>query len=150
MSLKNKFKNFFSLDDEEYEYEYIETDRGEIPEEHESKDRTAYQSKAAGKQNVVSLQSVQKSSKVVLSEPRVYAEAQEIADHIKNRRAVVVNLQRIQHDQAKRIVDFLSGTVYALGGDIQRIGADIFLCTPENVDVSGTISELIEEEHQRW
>ena len=117
---------------------------------HESKDRTAYQSKAAGNQNVVSLQSVQKSSKVVLSEPRVYAEAQEIADHIKNRRAVVVNLQRIQHDQAKRIVDFLSGTVYALGGDIQRIGADIFLCTPENVDVSGTISELIEEEHQRW
>ncbi|OJT69031.1 cell division protein SepF [Bacillus licheniformis] len=150
MSLKNKFKNFFSLDDEEYEYEYIETDREEIPEEHESKDRAAYQSKAAGKQNVVSLQSVQKSSKVVLSEPRVYAEAQEIADHIKNRRAVVVNLQRIQHDQAKRIVDFLSGTVYALGGDIQRIGADIFLCTPENVDVSGTISELIEEEHQRW
>ncbi len=75
MSLKNKFKNFFSLDDEEYEYEYIETDREEIPEEHESKDRTAYQSKAAGKQNVVSLQSVQKSSKVVLSEPRVYAEA---------------------------------------------------------------------------
>lgn len=86
MSLKNKFKNFFSLDDEEYEYEYIETDREEIPEEEESKDRTAYQSKAAGKQNVVSLQSVQKSSKVVLSEPRVYAEAQEIADHVKNRR----------------------------------------------------------------
>ncbi|ASB89702.1 cell division protein SepF [Bacillus sonorensis] len=150
MSLKNKFKNFFSLEDEEYEYEYIETDREELPEEQESKDRTAYQSKSAGKQNVVSLQSVQKSSKVVLSEPRVYAEAQEIADHIKNRRAVVVNLQRIQHDQAKRIVDFLSGTVYALGGDIQRIGSDIFLCTPENVDVSGTISELIEEEHQRW
>ncbi|KAA6452942.1 cell division protein SepF [Bacillus swezeyi] len=150
MSLKNKFKNFFAMDDEEYEYEYIETDREEIPEEQETKDRTAYQSKSAGKQNVVSLQSVQKSSKVVLSEPRVYAEAQEIADHIKNRRAVVVNLQRIQHDQAKRIVDFLSGTVYALGGDIQRIGADIFLCTPENVDVSGTISELIEEEHQRW
>ena len=73
----------------------------------------------------------------------MYAEAQEIADHIKNRRAVVVNLQRIQHDQAKRIVDFLSGTVYAIGGDIQRIGSDIFLCTPENVDVSGTISELI-------
>ncbi|BBP89161.1 cell division protein SepF [Bacillus safensis] len=104
-----------------------------------------------GKQNVVSLQSVQKSSKVVLSEPRVYAEAQEIADHIKNRRAVVVNLQRIQHDQAKRIIDFLSGTVYAIGGDIQRIGSNIFLCTPDNVDVSGTISELLtEEEPQRW
>ncbi|MGG1242831.1 cell division protein SepF [Bacillus cabrialesii] len=151
MSMKNKLKNFFSMEDEEYEYEYIETER-ESQEEHEQKEKPAYTSnKPAGKQNVVSLQSVQKSSKVVLSEPRVYAEAQEIADHLKNRRAVVVNLQRIQHDQAKRIVDFLSGTVYAIGGDIQRIGSDIFLCTPDNVDVSGTISELIsEDEHQRW
>ncbi|AEP86526.1 cell division protein SepF [Bacillus spizizenii] len=151
MSMKNKLKNFFSMEDEEYEYEYIETEQ-ESHEEHEQKEKPAYTAnKPAGKQNVVSLQSVQKSSKVVLSEPRVYAEAQEIADHLKNRRAVVVNLQRIQHDQAKRIVDFLSGTVYAIGGDIQRIGSDIFLCTPDNVDVSGTISELIsEDEHQRW
>ncbi|MCY9363339.1 cell division protein SepF [Bacillus spizizenii] len=151
MSMKNKLKNFFSMEDEEYEYEYIETEQ-ESHEEHEQKEKPAYTAnKPAGKQNVVSLQSVQKSSKVVLSEPRVYAEAQEIADHLKNRRAVVVNLQRIQHDQAKRIVDFLSGTVYAIGGDIQRIGSEIFLCTPDNVDVSGTISELIsEDEHQRW
>ncbi|MCO4850910.1 cell division protein SepF [Bacillus vallismortis] len=151
MSMKNKLKNFFSMEDEEYEYEYIETER-ESDGEQEQKEKPAYAAqKSAGKQNVVSLQSVQKSSKVVLSEPRVYAEAQEIADHLKNRRAVVVNLQRIQHDQAKRIVDFLSGTVYAIGGDIQRIGSDIFLCTPDNVDVSGTISELIsEDEHQRW
>ncbi|MBL3647262.1 MULTISPECIES: cell division protein SepF [Bacillus] len=152
MSMKNKLKNFFSMEDEEYEYEYIETERESDEEQQEQKEKPAYAAhKPAGKQNVVSLQSVQKSSKVVLSEPRVYAEAQEIADHLKNRRAVVVNLQRIQHDQAKRIVDFLSGTVYAIGGDIQRIGSDIFLCTPDNVDVSGTISELIsEDEHQRW
>lgn len=97
------------MDEEEYEYEYIETEQ-DHPEEHEQqKDKQpAYAQKPQGKQNVVSLQSVQKSSKVVLSEPRVYAEAQEIADHLKNRRAVVVNLQRIQHDQAKRIVDFLA------------------------------------------
>ncbi|MCY8919880.1 cell division protein SepF [Bacillus atrophaeus] len=150
MSMKNKFKSFFSMDDEEYEYEYIDTEQ-DTHEEQDQKEKSAYPNKTAGKQNVVSLQSVQKSSKVVLSEPRVYAEAQEIADHLKNRRAVVVNLQRIQHDQAKRIVDFLSGTVYAIGGDIQRIGSDIFLCTPDNVDVSGTISELMsEDEHQRW
>ncbi|AZV51375.1 cell division protein SepF [Bacillus halotolerans] len=148
--MKNKLKNFFSMDEEEYEYEYIETER-DSHEEQEQKEKPAYNAgKPAAKQNVVSLQSVQKSSKVVLSEPRVYAEAQEIADHLKNRRAVVVNLQRIQHDQAKRIVDFLSGTVYAIGGDIQRIGSDIFLCTPDNVDVSGTISELISEDDQRW
>jgi cell division inhibitor SepF len=152
MSIKNKFKSFFTLDDEEYEYEYIDEEREPVQEEKGTKDKAAFQDRPqTGKQNVVSLQSVQKSSKVVLSEPRVYAEAQEIADHIKNRRAVVVNLQRIQHDQAKRIIDFLSGTVYAIGGDIQRIGSNIFLCTPDNVDVSGTISELLtEEEPQRW
>lgn len=94
--------------------------------------------------NVVSLQaaSSSKNSKLVLIEPRVYAEAQDIAEHLKNKRATVVNLQRIDRDQGKRIIDFLSGTVYALGGDIQRIGHDIFLCTPENVEVSGEISNL--------
>ena len=94
--------------------------------------------------NVVSLQaaSSSKNSKLVLLEPRVYAEAQDIAEHLKNKRATVVNLQRIDRDQGKRIIDFLSGTVYALGGDIQRIGNDIFLCTPENVEVSGEISNL--------
>lgn len=94
--------------------------------------------------NVVSLQaaSSSKNSKLVLLEPRVYAEAQDIAEHLKNKRATVVNLQRIDRDQGKRIIDFLSGTVYALGGDIQRIGNDIFLCTPENVEVTGEISNL--------
>ena len=94
--------------------------------------------------NVVSLQaaSASKNSKLVLIEPRVYAEAQDIAEHLKNKRATVVNLQRIDREQGKRIIDFLSGTVYALGGDIQRIGNDIFLCTPENVEVSGEISNL--------
>lgn len=146
MSIKNRFKNFFALDEEE-EYEYVETDT--YPEENVQHEPAA--AKREGKQNVVSLQSVQKSSKVVLCEPRVYAEAQDIADQLKNRRAVVVNLQRITHDQAKRIVDFLSGTVYAIGGDIQRVGMNIFLCTPDNVDVSGAISEFTtEDEPQRW
>ena len=90
------------------------------------------------------MQSVQKSSKVILVEPRVYAEAQDISEHLKNKRAVVVNLQRIDRDQGIRIVDFLSGTVYALGGDIQRIGTDIFLCVPENVEVAGAISDYFE------
>jgi len=111
-------------------------------------------------QNVVSLQSVQKSpsstsksSKVILVEPRTYSESTDIADHLKNRRAVVVNLQRIDSDQGRQIVDFLSGAVYAIGGDIQKIGFSIFLCTPDNVEVSGNISELIpdfENQTTRW
>jgi len=80
-------------------------------------------------------------SKMMLLEPRAYSESQQIADYLKNRSAVVVNLKRVTPDQAKRIVDFLYGTIYAIGGDIQKLGGGIFLCTPNNVNVEGTISE---------
>lgn len=81
------------------------------------------------------------SGKMILLEPRAYSESQQIADHLKKKNTVVVNMKRVTPDQAKRIVDFLSGTVYALGGDLQKIGAGIFLCTPKNVDVEGAITD---------
>lgn len=148
MSIVSKVKTFFALDDEEYEYQ-----EDYVQEEATPMKTNKSADQANKQQNVVSLQSVQKSSKLVLLEPRAYADAQEIADHLKNRRGVVVNLQRISPDQARRIVDFLSGTVYAIAGDIQRIGSNIFLCTPENVDVSGSISGYAQEdelEDVRW
>lgn len=80
-------------------------------------------------------------SKMMLLEPRAYSESQQIADYLKNRSAVVVNLKRVTPDQAKRIVDFLYGTIYAIGGDLQKLGGGIFLCTPNNVNVEGKISE---------
>jgi FtsZ-interacting cell division protein YlmF len=80
-------------------------------------------------------------SKLILMEPRAYSESQQIADHLKNRHTVVVNLKRVTTDQAKRIVDFLSGCIYAIGGDLQKIGGGIFLCTPKNMSVQGKITE---------
>ncbi|AUJ51743.1 cell division protein SepF [Staphylococcus hominis] len=85
------------------------------------------------------------NSKMCLFEPRVFSDTQDIADELKNRRATLVNLQRIDKVSAKRIIDFLSGTVYAIGGDIQRVGADIFLCTPDNVEVAGSITDHLEQ-----
>lgn len=81
------------------------------------------------------------SSKMVLFEPRAYSESQQIADYLKKRSAVVVNLKRVTPDQAKRIVDFLSGTLYAINGGLQKLGTGIFLCTPNNIDVEGSITE---------
>lgn len=80
-------------------------------------------------------------SKMILLEPRAYSESQQIADHLKTRNSVVVNLKRVTPDQAKRIVDFLSGTLYAIGGDLQKLGGGIFLCTPNNVNVEGKITD---------
>jgi cell division inhibitor SepF len=101
---------------------------------------------AKGKSNIVSLHT-QKNIRLILIEPRVFEETQEIADNLKSHRPVVVNLHRVRRDQAKRVIDFLSGTVYALGGSIQRVGDHIFICTPANVDVQGTITEIMHDDN---
>lgn len=80
-------------------------------------------------------------NKMILFEPRAYSESQQIADYLKNDNAVIVNLKRVTPDQAKRIVDFLSGTLYAIEGGLQKLGGGIFLCTPSSVPVEGKISD---------
>lgn len=80
-------------------------------------------------------------NKMILFEPRAYSESQQIADYLKSSNAVIVNLKRVTPDQAKRIVDFLSGTLYAIEGGLQKLGGGIFLCTPNNVPVEGKISD---------
>ena len=80
-------------------------------------------------------------NKMILFEPRAYSESQQIADYLKSSNAVIVNLKRVTPDQAKRIVDFLSGTLYAIEGGLQKLGGGIFLCTPSSVPVEGKISD---------
>lgn len=131
MSLKNKIKSLFETGEE-----YVEVD---VPNDALRDEKDS--------QTVVNLTRLQEATaKMILCEPRSYSEAQEIADHIINRRSVVINLQQLEHDQAKRIIDFMSGTVYALNGHIQKLGTETFLCTPDNVDVSGSISDTVSEE----
>ena len=75
--------------------------------------------------------------------PRAYSKAQQIVDYLKARKSVVVKLQRVTPDQAKRIIDYLGGAIYAIKGDIQKLGNGIFLCTPSNVGVEGKMSDNI-------
>ncbi|MGM9834876.1 MAG: cell division protein SepF [Bacilli bacterium] len=94
-------------------------------------------------------------NKMILLEPRAYSESQQIADHLKSRNSVVVNLKRVTSDQAKRIIDFLSGCIYAIGGTMQKIGVGIYLCAPKNVNVQGKITddsskEKEEKEDTEW
>ena len=81
------------------------------------------------------------SGKMILLEPRAFSESQQIADHLKRRNTVVVNMKRVTPEYARRIIDFLSGTIYAIGGDLQKVGTGIFLCTPKNINVEGAISD---------
>ncbi|QDR80703.1 cell division protein SepF [Sporomusa termitida] len=92
--------------------------------------------------NVVSLpmapssQQQGKQVKVMVVEPFSFDDAQHVSDYLKSRKPVVVNLENTDPDIAKRMIDFISGTTYALNGQIQKVGNHIFLCAPNNVDVA--------------
>lgn len=184
MAIKDVFKGFFVVDEEEV-YEEPEREQSKTPQQEPSTqdkktnqqsiqsiptqktNTTRYQSQRSrdfkkperkeamtekrtnsSQTNVVSMSGnmdFAQSSKMCLFEPRVFSDTQDIADELKNRRTTLVNLQRIDKVSAKRIIDFLSGTVYAIGGDIRRVGTDIFLCTPDNVEVAGSITEQLEQ-----
>ncbi len=81
------------------------------------------------------------SAKVVVVEPKNFDEAQVIADNLKNHRAVIVNMENIELSLAKRIIDFVGGTAYALDGTMQKIGRSIILVVPPNIDIGGEITE---------
>ena len=130
--------NFLGLGEEE-EYEDEDTVE-ELPTMAEPE--PAYGRKGG---TVVNLHT-QKQVRVILTEPGNYEETQMIADHLKAHRSVVVNLHLVSFDVAEKIVDFLSGCVYAIGGSMQKLGHLVFLCTPDNVDVQGAISEYLESE----
>ena len=145
MGMMNKMMGFFGLLDDE---EVVETD--EVMEESSRKQaqpqpQAVESKKVKNTANVVNLHT-QKNVKVILSEPRSYEQTQEIAEHLKGHRPVIVNLQRMRQDQALRIIDFLSGTVYALEGGIFKVGENIFFCTPNNVETHGAITELMNEQ----
>ena len=81
------------------------------------------------------------SNKMILFEPRAFSESTQITDYLKKRNTVVVNLKRVTPDQAKRIVDFLQGSLYAMNGNLQKLGGGIFLCAPNNVNIEGKITD---------
>lgn len=139
MGVMNKFMNFLGLQEEE------EVTEREYSNDYDDEMEPSVADRRKNKGNVVSIHS-QKNVRVVLNEPRSYEETQEIADHLRARRPVVVNLQRVRADQAIRIVDFLSGTVYALSGSISKLGPNIFLCTPESVEIQGSIAEILNDD----
>ncbi|MDR2006637.1 MAG: cell division protein SepF [Acidaminococcales bacterium] len=90
---------------------------------------------AAGGSKVVSLPTANKQIKVMLVAPKIFDDAQIIADHVKIGKPVVVNFEETEEGVMKRIMDFIGGTVYALNGNIKMVGSKNMVCAPNNVDI---------------
>lgn len=92
--------------------------------------------------NVVNINAAASSKfsrmKVVVIEPRSFDDVQQVANCLKEKKPVVINFENTDAEDAKRIIDFISGTTYALAGDIKKVGRNVFLCVPNNVNVAYT------------
>ncbi len=91
--------------------------------------------KPATTNNVVSIHS-NKMMKVVISEPTKFEEVQDLADHLKNRKQLILNFEKTPPDVAQRLADFLCGTIYALDGQFQQLGTYIYVFAPNNMEFS--------------
>lgn len=141
-NLINKFRDIMlGYDDEDYENEEVE-EYAEDDEYEEEERVIPFRSSRTpkDKSKLVNINaSVQMQVAIIL--PESYDDAQEICDNVKQNRAVVVNLENVEYEISQRIVDFLSGTCYALNGSIQKISNKIFIIAPESVDITGDFKD---------
>lgn len=77
--------------------------------------------------------------KMVVIEPKVFDECPKLVDNLKAKKPVIINLEKVESDTARKIFDFLSGATYALNGNVQKVANNIFIFAPENVDVTANI-----------
>jgi cell division inhibitor SepF len=123
LELLDKVWTWFGVQTEEEREEMLE-----LPQ-------TANETERKGLTNLVSIHT-NKSVKVVVCEPQSFDEAQALADHLKNRKQVILNFEHTSPEISQKIIDFISGTTYALDGNSQQLGNNIFLFTPSNVEIA--------------
>ncbi len=142
-ALMNKVWDFFGMDsadqEEEFDEENVYGYQDEPEEEEVVEDRKLF---GRGKK-VVSMPQAGQAVKMVISQPTTFEQSDEICAFLKERKSVIVNLEYVNKDVARRIVDFISGGVYALDGYIQKISNSIFLVAPSNYEIT---NEMAREE----
>ena len=98
----------------------------------------------------IALPLADKQVKVVVLEPTSFDDSQKIADYLRNKQPVVVNFEGTDSVITKRMTDFISGTIYALGGSMKKIGRSILVCAPKNVDIDAGASIYDDKGRQPW
>ena len=129
MNSVNKMLKWIGIGDEEEEMYEVEEDTAEEAVEPATP--------LGRRAKVSSISGGAAPSKVVVIQFLNFDDAKDAADHLKNRKPIVANLEKLDNDTTRRVVDFLSGAVYGVGGKIQNVSNRIFLITPSNVEVTG-------------
>lgn len=131
-AIVNKFLEVFGLPENDDEEEYVDDEEVE-----EGADEPEVRSFFGKK--IVNMPQTQQV-KMVICQPTTFEQAEEICSYLKNRKSVIVNLEYVNKDVARRIVDVMSGAVHALDGHIQKISNSIFLIAPTYYEISTEIA----------
>ena len=119
--------------DDEYEYEdYDAMSPAQL-------DDKSYTNPVSNKKNKVVGMPGMQQVKVIISQPSTFEQSEEICEHLKEKKSIIVNLEYVNKDVARRIVDFISGAVYGLDGNIQKISNSIFLVAPFNYEITNEV-----------
>lgn len=139
MGLMEKVRNMLTVpDDEEYE------DEEDMDIISKSNEKAAAPAESARRNNKVVNIHTTAQLQVVLVKPERFDDASSIADHLNEKRTVVLNLESTNKDVSRRLVDFLSGVAYANNGQIKRVANSTFIITPYNVDIMGDLLDELE------
>ncbi|MDY2737955.1 cell division protein SepF [Intestinibacter sp.] len=145
--LFSKFKHWMTEEEDYYDDDEIEDELEETEEEQIGNDISAIKSstKTTATSKVVNLHGVNQM-KVVIVEPKKYEDVTVIADHLKQKKAVIVNLEGLAQDvdTRKAIFYFMSGAVYVVEGTIQKVSKAIFILAPNNVDIDANMKKELE------
>ena len=151
MRLFDEVKKIFNPyeDEDEYEEEFGDQDVSPFVDDRDrsqdrDRDRRSKSSSFDERRNKVVNIAATTQLKVVLVKPERFEMASEIADHLKEKRTVVINLESTHKDIARRLVDFLSGVAYAGEGKIKKVAANTYIITPYSVDIQGDLIDELE------
>lgn len=87
-----------------------------------------------------------KNYKLIFHSPDSYNEVKNVVDDLKDRSPIILNIEGLEKNQARRILDFISGAVYGINGSVQKVGSDVFLFTPSNIQIDGEeLNQAIDE-----
>lgn len=143
MGIMDKFKNFIGIPEDEYyedeDVDFISNDNARSEQPHEE-----VHSEPSSKRNKVVNIHATTQLQVVLVKPERFDDASSVADHLNNKRTVVLNLESTNKDVSRRLIDFLSGVAYANNGQIKRVANSTYIITPYNVDIMGDLLDELE------
>lgn len=158
MGLMDKLKGIIGIEDEYYDEDSVDEDyRGRSSDDYDADDseptvseklaepeKPSYSDPSPRRgSNVVSMASSSAKMKISIQEPLAYDDGPGILDDIMSGKTVVLNLEMLEVEKKQQILDFVSGGIYSLSGNIQKVTKDIFVIVPKGVQVDGSIVDTM-------